>query len=46
MPDLSGIHLNLDRAEDRIKTLRGNILALSERDPVPFGFRTQKTPGP
>jgi hypothetical protein len=44
--DLSGVLLKLDRAAAHIETVREQILAFRERQPEPFGFRTERTPGP
>jgi hypothetical protein len=43
-PDLSGVRLKLDRAEHHIETLRAEIEAFRQREPKPFGFRTEEWP--
>jgi hypothetical protein len=45
-PDLSGVYLKLERAETHIKTFSDEVAAFSERDPKPFGFRTETTVRP
>lgn len=45
-PDLSGVLLKLDRAEAHVHTVREQIVAFRERQPAPFGFRSERTPGP
>jgi hypothetical protein len=43
-PDLSGVRLKLDRAEAHIETVGEQIGAFRERDPAPFGFRSDPEP--
>jgi hypothetical protein len=43
-PDLSGVRLKLDRAETHIETVGRQIEAFRERDPPPFGFRSDPEP--
>ncbi len=44
--DLTGVYLKLRRAEEHIQTLRDETTAFRERDPKPFGFRTEIESGP
>jgi hypothetical protein len=43
-PDLSGVYLKLDRAEAHIESVGEEIKAFCERDPPPFGFRSDPEP--
>jgi hypothetical protein len=43
-PDLTGVLLKLDRAYEHLDVLGDEITAFSDREPAPFGFRTEKTP--
>lgn len=45
-PDLSGVHLKLDRAEKHINEIAREIKAFVEGEPAPFGLRTEEKPGP
>lgn len=45
-PDLSGVLLKLERAEVHIETVRMDLETFLKRDPPPFGFRTEESPGP
>lgn len=45
-PDLSGVQLKLDRAEEHIDTVRQTIVAFLKREPRPFGYRTETTTRP
>jgi hypothetical protein len=45
-PDLTDVRLRLDRAKDHIETVRSQTKAFLERDPKPFGFRTEETARP
>src|SRR5205809_138288 len=45
-PDLSGVRLKLHRAKTHIDCVRRETNAFLERDPKPFGIRTDCTPGP
>lgn len=45
-PDLSGVWLKLERAQAHIQAVRQQTVAFTERDPAPFGFRTEITDGP
>jgi hypothetical protein len=44
--DLSSVRLKLDRAEHHIKTFSDDLETFCKRDPAPFGFRPEDTPGP
>jgi hypothetical protein len=44
-PDLSGVFLKLERAEEHIETVREQVESFRKRNPPPFGFRTEETPG-
>lgn len=44
-PDLSAVNLKLNRASEHIETFRLDLEAFLERDPAPFDFRTEETPG-
>jgi hypothetical protein len=41
--DLSGVRLKLGRAKEHIGAVRAKTLAFTEREPPPFGFRTERT---
>jgi hypothetical protein len=43
-PDLTGVYLKLDRAKAHIETVGEHIEAFRERDPPPFGFRSDPEP--
>jgi hypothetical protein len=43
--DLSQVWLKLDRANAHIEAFRQDLETFLKRDPPPFGFRTEKTPG-
>ena len=45
-PDLSSVQLKLDRAEHHIESLRAEIQAFRQREPKPFGYRTEERPRP
>jgi hypothetical protein len=45
-PDLSGVYLKLDRADEHIETVRRHTKSFLGRKPAPFDFRTEETPGP
>jgi hypothetical protein len=45
-PDLSGVLLKLDRAKTHIDLFGEQVRTFSERDPKPFGFRTESESGP
>lgn len=45
-PDLSSVHLKLDRANEHIETFRLNLEAFLEGDPAPFDFRTEEPSSP
>lgn len=45
-PDLSGVYLKLDRANEHIETVRSQTKTFLERHPAPLDFRTDETPGP
>jgi len=44
--DLSGVRLKLARANEHIQTVRSQTDAFLKREPAPFDFRTDSTPGP
>jgi hypothetical protein len=45
-PDLSGVRLKLHRAKTHLDCVRSETDAFLERDPAPFGIRTDCTPRP
>ena len=44
-PDLTDVTIRLERAKEHIETVRCQTRAFLERDPKPFDFRTENTPG-
>jgi hypothetical protein len=45
-PDLSGVYLKLDRAQEHIQSLREEVATFRNGDPPPFGFRTEQQAQP